>query len=325
MVFRALESSAVGVKLSGKGCNSKYMSLAYAQQASSRTAIRHAALLHARPLAGQHASMDFTRTFECDMDGYVCAAMFLDVATFALWMCPLRNKSGGEAARAVSEYRAHVRSYFKAELVHLRSDSDPSFAVSGHGEAYAASALKRMLDSSPPHVALTFSPPYCQAMNPVENAVRHAYYLLNFFLAQAHLTMKAWCDMLAAAVMVLNTLPRPQSRHLPLRTKSPLELATGVKPDLSRFIAAPGQLVVVHRDGAKASACAKTASLALFVQPSGAGYLVRDVATWRSFVTYHVRPFHHEIDGIAAQAVAVSHALATGSTRAGSGLLLASL
>jgi hypothetical protein len=161
-------------------------------------------------------------------------------------------------------------------------------------------------------------------MNPVENAVRHAYYLLNFFLAQAHLTMLAWCDMLAAAVMVLNTLPRPQSRHLPLRTKSPLELATGVKPDLSRFIAAPGQLVVVHRDGAKASVCAKTASLALFVQPSGAGYLVRNVATWRSFVAYHVRPVHHEIDGIAAQAVAVSHALATGTTRAGSGLLSAS-
>ena len=95
MVFRALELSAVGVKLSGKGCYSKYMSLAYAQQASSRTAIRHAALLHARPLAGQHASMDFTRAFECDMDGFVCAAMFLDAATFALWMCPLRNKSGG--------------------------------------------------------------------------------------------------------------------------------------------------------------------------------------------------------------------------------------
>ena len=50
-------------------------------------------------------------------------------------------------------------------------------------------------------------------MNPVETAVRHAYYLLNFFLAQAHLNMLAWCDMLAAAVMVLSTLSCPHSRH----------------------------------------------------------------------------------------------------------------
>ena len=51
-------------------------------------------------------------------------------------------------------------------------------------------------------------------MNPIENAVRHAYYLLNFFLAQAYLTMLAWCDMLSAAVSALNQLPRPQSAHV---------------------------------------------------------------------------------------------------------------
>jgi len=268
--------------------------------------------------------MDFTRTFERDMDGNVCALMFLDVATYMLWLCPLKNKGGAEAARAVGAYREHVRTVFKAELVHLRSDSDPSFAVSGQGEAHVASALRKSLAASPPHVDLTFSPPYCQAMNPIENAVRHAYYLLNFFLAQAHLTMLAWCDMLAAAVHVLNQLPRPQASNVALHTMSPHELATGSKPDLSRHIAAPGQLVVVHHDGAKASSCARTASLALFVRPSGGGYLVRDVSSWRSFVAYHVRPVHHEVDGIAAQAVAVSHALATGSMREGSGMLSAS-
>ena len=323
-VFRALETSATGVRLRGKDCYSRYSSLAYAQQASGRTAIRHASLLHTRPAGGQHASMDFTRTFERDMDGNVCALMFLDVATYMLWLCPLKNKGGAEAARAVNAYREHVRSVFKTELVHLRSDSDPSFAVSGQGDAHIASALRKSLSASPPHVDLTFSPPYCQAMNPIENAVRHAYYLLNFFLAQAHLTMLAWCDMLAAAVHVLNQLPRPQASHVALHTMSSLELATGSKPDLSRHIAAPGQLVVVHHDGAKASSCAQTASLALFVRPSGGGYLVRDVSSWRSVVAYHVRPVHHEVDGIAAQAVAVSHALATGSMREGSGMLSAS-
>jgi hypothetical protein len=41
---------------------------------------------------------------------------------------------------------------------------------------------------------------------------------MNFFLAQAHLSMLAWCDMLQAAVSVLNSLPRPQSCNRSLRT-----------------------------------------------------------------------------------------------------------
>jgi len=158
-------------------------------------------------------------------------------------------------------------------------------------------------------------------MNPVENAVRHAYYLMNFFLAQAHLTMLAWCDMLVAAAGVLNCLPRPQSRNVLLRTQSPFEIATGAKPDLSSHIAAPGQLVVAHIAGAKASACLPTGTLCYYVKPSGAGSLVRDVKSWRCFVAYHVRPVRHEIDGIAAQAVAVSHALTSGFMRNSSGLL----
>ena len=227
-------------------------------------------------------------------------------------------------ARAVGLYREHVRSVFKTELRHLRGDSNPSFAVSGHGEAYTASALRDSLAAAPPHVLLSFSPPYCQAMNPVENAVRHAYYLMNFYMAQAYLTMLAWCDMLLAAVAALNYLPRPQSRNEMLRVKSPHEIATGLKPDLSTHIAAPGQLVVVHHAGAKASACAQTATLCYYVKPSRAGSLVRDVKSWRCYVSYHVRPVRHEIDGIAAQAVAVSHALTSGIMRENTGLLSAS-
>ena len=227
-------------------------------------------------------------------------------------------------ARAVGLYREHVRTVFGTELQHLRSDSDPSFAVSGHGDANTASALRNSLAASPPAGLLTFSPPYCQAMNPVENAVRHAYYLMNFFMAQAYLTMLAWSDMLLAAVAALNYLPRPQSRNELLRVKSPHEIATGVKPDLSTHIAAPGQLVVVHHAGAKASGCVPTAALCYYVKPSGAGSLVRDVRSWRCFVSYHVRPVRHEIDGIAAQAVAVSHVITSGNMRDGVGLLSAS-
>jgi len=63
--------------------------------------------------------MNFTRTFERDMDGNVCALMFLDVATYMLWLYPLKNKGGAEAARAVGTYREHVRAVFKAELLRL--------------------------------------------------------------------------------------------------------------------------------------------------------------------------------------------------------------
>ena len=105
---------------------------------------------------------------------------------------PAEEQSGHEAAQAVGLYREHVRSMFGVELLHLRSDSDLSFAVSGHGEARVESALRQSLAASPPIVQLSFSPPYCQAMNPVENSVRQAYYLMNFFLARAHLPMLAW-------------------------------------------------------------------------------------------------------------------------------------
>jgi hypothetical protein len=109
------------------------MSLAYAQQASFRTSIHHTALPSAPPGSGHHASMVFTHTFERDVDGNICALVFLDVSTFMLWACPLKNKGGSEAARALGLYREHVRATFRTELLHLRADSDPSFAASGHG------------------------------------------------------------------------------------------------------------------------------------------------------------------------------------------------
>ena len=141
-------------------------------------------------------------------------------------------------------------------------------------------------------------------MNPVEGAVGHLYHLLNFYLAQAYLSMLAWCDILCAAAYVLTSLPRPQSSNLALRKMSPDELALGVKPDLSTWIAAPGQLMALHEDGKKASACVRTARLGLFIRPSGGGYLVRDVSTWRSYVTYHAKPVSSSVNGIAAQAIA---------------------
>jgi len=132
--------------------------------------------------------------------------------------------------------------------------------------------------------------------------------------------MLAWCDILRASVGILYCLPRPQSSNLALRLKSPDELATGKKPDVSNFIAALGQLVAIHKDGAKASVCAPTAHLGYFIMPHGGCSMVRDLTTWRSFSTYHVKPISSSVYGITAQAIAVSQALNSSALRGPSGL-----
>ena len=104
-VFKTLATSAVGVE-GVESPSVRYTSLAFVQQASARTAIRHHKLLRDLPLPGEFASLDFTRGFTRDLEGHVCAAVILDIATYSLWVLPLFSKSGLEAARAVREYRA---------------------------------------------------------------------------------------------------------------------------------------------------------------------------------------------------------------------------
>ena len=189
-VFRALAKSAVGVEAIERS-SARFTTLAYVQQASTRTAIRHAKILRELPRPGESASLDFTRSFVLDLDGNVCAAVILDIATYSIWVYPLPAKTGRDAARAVIAYRAHVRERYGTELRALRADSDPSFSANGHGQSTLAADLHLALTQEMPHVSVTFSPPYSQALNPVEGAVGHLFHLLNFFLAQSYLSMLA--------------------------------------------------------------------------------------------------------------------------------------
>ena len=84
-VFRALRKSAVGIDLPDIP-STRFTSLAYVQQSAVRTAIRHEKLIQTKPLPGESASLDFTRSFVLDMDGNVCAAVMLDIATYSLWV-----------------------------------------------------------------------------------------------------------------------------------------------------------------------------------------------------------------------------------------------
>jgi hypothetical protein len=167
-VFRALATSALGVE-SFAAPHARITSLAFVQQASRRTAIRKAKVERERPLPGTSASLDFTREFARDVDGNIVAAVFLDIATYSLFVFPLPGKSGLDAAKAVRAYREHVRErYAGVELSNLRSDSDPSFSANSRDIGAAASELRRSLEAELPHVQMSFSPPHCQAMNPVE-------------------------------------------------------------------------------------------------------------------------------------------------------------
>ena len=82
-VFRALRTSATGIELP-EVPTTRYTSLAYVQQASVRTAVRHEKLLRANPRPGESASLDFTRSFVRDLDDNVCASVVLDIATYSL-------------------------------------------------------------------------------------------------------------------------------------------------------------------------------------------------------------------------------------------------
>ena len=161
-VFKTLSTSAVGVE-GVDSPSARYTSLAYVQQASARTAVRHRQMLKELPQPGESASLDFTRGFTRDLEGHVCAAVILDLATYSMWVLPLFSKSGLEAARAVREYRAYVRDRYRTELRHLRADSDPSFAANGHGECALAADLLLALRREQPHVSVTFSPAYASS------------------------------------------------------------------------------------------------------------------------------------------------------------------
>jgi hypothetical protein len=156
-------------------------------------------------------------------------------------------------------------------------------------------------------------------MNPVENAVRHAYYLMNFFLECGHLSPLCWMDMALAAVYVMNRLPHPQSKVRRRRAASPYELVYRRKPDLSDLIAGPGELVVVDWIGAKASAGEQTGEHCYYIMPSEAGHLVRSFRTGKTRVSKSIRTLSSPRETV-QQMVSLRHTMKAGTFRDGSGL-----
>jgi hypothetical protein len=265
------------------------------------------------------ASLDLTRRFDPDLDGYTCSALFLDEATHFLWEGPMKDHTCFEFVRVLEEYRRFVRTFHRSELATVRTDCDPSFTVNHHGATHNSAELKRHLDQHLPAIDFEHSPPHTQAMNPVEGVARHIYHLVNFYLEQSLLSPLAWHDMLMAAVWSVNRLPHPHSADPTLRMSTPFERARGEQPDMSLMRHAPGALVGCYRDGRKPSSLASVSELSYYVcpDPSSAGSIVRSFKSNDLFVTYHLSPLHH---GEILRTVAARHALNSGLMRESTGM-----
>jgi hypothetical protein len=265
------------------------------------------------------ASLDLTRRFDPDLDGYTCSALFLDEATHFLWEGPMKDHTCFEFVRVLEEYRRFVRTFHRSELATIRTNCDPTFTVNHHGATHNSAELKRHLDQHLPAIAFEHSPPHTQAMNPVEGVARHLYHLVNFYLEQSLLSPLAWHDMLMAAVWSVNRLPHPHSADPTLRMSTPFERARGEQPDMSLMRHAPGALVGCYRDGRKPSSLASVSELSYYVcpDPSSAGSIVRSFKSNDLFVTYHLSPLHH---GEILRTVAARHALNSGLMRESTGM-----
>ena len=66
--------------------------------------------------------------------------------------------------------------------------------------------LQRYLNDLPisHNITFTHSPPYTQALNPVECAARQLYHLMNFYLQCGNLSVLSLVDMLQAAAYSMN-------------------------------------------------------------------------------------------------------------------------
>ena len=319
-VFRALSSSARGVKPLAPRDLARFVTGASSRASTHRTAIRREAVPGPPLASGVAASLDLTHSFEPDIDGHVCAAIFMDLATWNVWMGPMKDRSGAEFIRVLRLYQDFVRDNFGVELRKVRADNDPCFTDT-HGINRNTVELQTYLRSLPVAKSLVFehSAPYTQSLNPVESAVRQLYHLMNFFLMAGSLSALCWVDMARAAVYVMNRLPHPQSKDRARRVQSAFELMTGAKPDLSDMIAGPGELVVVDRVGAKANLGKNTGQFCYFICPHEGGWLVRSFESDQHIVTHDVRKLSAPGAEISSL-ISLRHAIHTGMFRDGSGL-----
>ena len=180
------------------------------------------------------------------IDGHHFVFIFLELRSGLLHPIPMKEKTALTCIEAFETLEGFVRRRFpNATLRQLHFDSDPVITKTNPLSSLTGprnvQELDEWLSSSHPDLTIKHSPPHTQAMNPAENMCGQAYYKMNYYLLNAFLSTRWWEDMLSAAIAVLNCIVRINSRDKTRKRKSPIEITTGKRPDLSDFQAPPRQ------------------------------------------------------------------------------------
>ena len=106
VVFDRLHEVANGVERVGRRARDRFITSAYVRAAQQRSRVSSiCGASHREPAApGMRASLDLTRRFSPDLDGYTCAALFLDEKTHYLWEGPMEDHTGKEFVRVFEDY-----------------------------------------------------------------------------------------------------------------------------------------------------------------------------------------------------------------------------
>ena len=104
----------------------------YVLSAGRRAPVHSSRVDDASTAAGTAASLDLTRSFVRNVDGFVLSAVFMDLHTWYMWESPMMNHTGAEFLRVLQKYIAFVRDHYHVDLQFVHSDCDcalrsPSF------------------------------------------------------------------------------------------------------------------------------------------------------------------------------------------------------
>ena len=239
LLMRALSDAAVGVSCPGADLTKRYISSWYLEAASRRRAITGARLPEAVARDADHPmgtcwSGDTTGRMVRSHDGHHYVFVFLELRSGIIFSHPMPDKTTASSILAFEALDAFVQRTFPAgsRLEWLHLDSDPAWTKTNPNSSLLGTrnvaAIDRWIrDTGRGHLRIKHSPPYTQALNPVENIMARIVFKMNFFLHQGHLALVWWEDMFSAAVVVLNGIPRIHSRDALKRTQSPKEIAYG--------------------------------------------------------------------------------------------------
>ena len=131
-IFKDIHLTAAGVERISSTERERFLSLPYVVSANRRTPVHSTRVEQGEFVAGAAASLDLTRSFVCDVDGYVLSAIFMDLRTCLLWESPMRNHSCAEFIRVLAKYVAYVRDFFRVDLHLVHSDCDPVYTVTSN-------------------------------------------------------------------------------------------------------------------------------------------------------------------------------------------------